>query len=250
MYAHRRTRLLAEPRLALAQRPCIPRVHAARKSRLPMTATYQTTLYTPALSDVRAMMGRGNIVPIYREVPADLETPVSAYLKVARGEYSFLLESVEGGERVGALQLHRHRALPRRARGAARRSGDPLDRGRGGAGALQAGRCARPAALPRRRRRLPRLRGGALLRAARWRRRSAMSSASPKSWFMFTDTLLVFDHLQHKIKVVSHFRLDGDIEAAYRQAVWQDRGAGRRASRSRSSALPYRAGPWRPPAAR
>ena len=38
---------------------------------------------------------------------------------------------------------------------------------------------------------------------------------------MFTDSLLVFDHLQHKIKVVSHFRLDGDVEAAYRQAAWR-----------------------------
>ena len=40
----------------------------------------------------------GNLVPVYREINADLETPVSAYLKVARGQYSFLLESVEGGE--------------------------------------------------------------------------------------------------------------------------------------------------------
>ncbi len=43
----------------------------------------------------------------------------------------------------------------------------------------------------------------------------------PESVFLFTDTLLVFDHLQHKIKVVSHFRLDGDVEAAYRQAAWR-----------------------------
>jgi anthranilate synthase component 1 len=38
---------------------------------------------------------------------------------------------------------------------------------------------------------------------------------------MLTDTLLVFDHLQHKIKVVSHARLDGDIDSAYRQATWR-----------------------------
>jgi anthranilate synthase component 1 len=43
----------------------------------------------------------------------------------------------------------------------------------------------------------------------------------PESVFLFTDTLLVFDHLQHKIKVVSHFRLDGDVEASYRQAAWR-----------------------------
>jgi anthranilate synthase component 1 len=43
----------------------------------------------------------------------------------------------------------------------------------------------------------------------------------PESIFMFIDTLLVFDHLQHSIKVVSHARLDGDIEASYRQATWK-----------------------------
>src|SRR5881227_2387735 len=56
--------------------------------------------YVPSLDEVKAMVGQGNVVPVYREVVADLETPVSAYLKVARGDYSFLLESVEGGERL------------------------------------------------------------------------------------------------------------------------------------------------------
>jgi anthranilate synthase component 1 len=36
---------------------------------------------------------------------------------------------------------------------------------------------------------------------------------------MFVDTMLVFDHVIHKIKVLSHVHLDGDIEAAYQQAV-------------------------------
>jgi len=57
--------------------------------------------YWPPLSYVLALSRKdgGNLCPVLREVPADLETPVSAYLKVARGPYSFLLESVEGGER-------------------------------------------------------------------------------------------------------------------------------------------------------
>ena len=41
--------------------------------------------YTPPLNEVRRLQGQGNIVPIFRDVRADLETPVSAYLKVARG---------------------------------------------------------------------------------------------------------------------------------------------------------------------
>ncbi|HET9475985.1 MAG TPA: anthranilate synthase component I, partial [Dehalococcoidia bacterium] len=43
----------------------------------------------------------------------------------------------------------------------------------------------------------------------------------PEALFMFVDTLLVFDHLKHVIKVVSHCRLDGDVEQSYRQACWR-----------------------------
>ena len=44
----------------------------------------------PTLEQVKeiARKGGGNVVPIYREVAADLETPVSAFLKVKRGQYS------------------------------------------------------------------------------------------------------------------------------------------------------------------
>ena len=50
-------------------------------------------------------------MPVFREVVADLETPVSAYLKVARGEYSFLLESVEGRRAAGPVFVHRNAAI-------------------------------------------------------------------------------------------------------------------------------------------
>src|SRR4030042_1254960 len=57
-------------------------------------------MYVPTLDEAKRLAAQGNLVPVYREVAADLETPVSAYLKVARGGHSFLLESVEGGERL------------------------------------------------------------------------------------------------------------------------------------------------------
>ena len=57
-------------------------------------------MYTPSLIDAQALLTRGNLIPVYKEIDADLETPVSAYLKVARPPYSFLLESVEGGEQI------------------------------------------------------------------------------------------------------------------------------------------------------
>ncbi|MBG7617553.1 MAG: anthranilate synthase component I, partial [Chloroflexi bacterium] len=57
-------------------------------------------MYYPSLQEVKKLKGKGNIVPVYREISADLETPVSAYLKTRRGGNSFLLESVEGGDRM------------------------------------------------------------------------------------------------------------------------------------------------------
>ena len=63
----------------------------------------------------------------------------------------------------------------------------------------------------------------------------------PESWLLFTDTLLVFDHVQHIIKVVSHVRLDGDIEAAYQQATWRvDQLVERLAATAGGAAVPSR----------
>src|SRR5215813_1429572 len=55
----------------------------------------------PARDEIAALASRGNVVPVYREILADLDTPVSAFLKIHRGPYGFLLESVQGGERWG-----------------------------------------------------------------------------------------------------------------------------------------------------
>ena len=55
--------------------------------------------HSPDKKTFLALCERGNIIPVYREILADLDTPVSAYLKIADGSHSFLLESVEGGEK-------------------------------------------------------------------------------------------------------------------------------------------------------
>lgn len=46
-----------------------------------------------------------NRIPVCREILADLETPVSCYLKLAQGKYSYLLESVQGGEKWGRYSI-------------------------------------------------------------------------------------------------------------------------------------------------
>ncbi len=55
-------------------------------------------MYSPTLEEIKSRRNEGNLVPIYREIVADLETPVSAFLKISHGGRSFLLESVEGGQ--------------------------------------------------------------------------------------------------------------------------------------------------------
>ncbi len=55
----------------------------------------------PSTSEFLALCEKGNLIPVYKELAGDLETPVSAYLKLARNsKYSFLLESVEGEEKI------------------------------------------------------------------------------------------------------------------------------------------------------
>src|ERR1039457_3130589 len=59
-------------------------------------------MYVPELEEFLAAAQEGSLVPVYREILADLETPVSAFMKLqaAGNGYCFLLESVAGGERI------------------------------------------------------------------------------------------------------------------------------------------------------
>ncbi len=52
-------------------------------------------------SEAKMLSKKGNVVPLFERIPADLDTPVSAYIKLARNKkFSFLLESIEGGEKI------------------------------------------------------------------------------------------------------------------------------------------------------
>ncbi len=172
-------------------------------------------MYHPTLDEVRQLKRHGNLVPIYREIVADMETPVSAYLKVARAPYSFLLESVEGGERLARYSFIG--AEPYLVLKSGGQAADPLV-------AIQDELSKyRVVSVPN----LPRFHGGAVgyLAYEVVGHFEELPSPDedplgfPQSIFMFADTVLVFDHLTHRIKVVSHAYLDGDTEEAYRSAV-------------------------------
>ncbi len=177
--------------------------------------------YRPTIEEFRELAKAGNLVPVYRDVEADLETPVSAYLKVARGPHSFLLESVEGGERlarysfIGTEPYRVVRTGPGQPDGAR----DPLALVEAELGQFN------PVAVPG----LPRFVGGAVGYLAfecvhyfepRVPQASADPIGVPESVFLFTDTLLVFDHVKHRIQVVSHARVDDeDLDASYAAAI-------------------------------
>lgn len=58
-------------------------------------------MHRPTFEEFEEFAKQGNLIPVYREILADMETPLSIYRKVDRGRYSFLLESMEGGEKWG-----------------------------------------------------------------------------------------------------------------------------------------------------
>src|ERR1035437_7970662 len=181
-----------------------------------MEIVRRSGMYQPTLEEVKKLKKKGNLVPIWREIIADLETPVSAYLKINRGEYSFLLESVEGGQRlprdsfIATEPYHVIKTTKSDAVGPLPAVETELKK-------------SKLVELPD----LPRFCGGAVgyLGYEAVTRFEELASPNadpldlPESLFMMTDTMLVFDHVLHKIKVLSHVRIDGDIDKSYQEAV-------------------------------
>src|SRR5512145_3126976 len=59
-------------------------------------------MHITSFDEFKDLAQRGTFVPVYKEIVADMLTPVSAFLRIAEhSDYAFLLESVEGGEHVG-----------------------------------------------------------------------------------------------------------------------------------------------------
>lgn len=177
----------------------------------------------PSFNDFKSLTKRGNLIPIYQEVDAALETPLSAYLKIAEGAYSFLLESVEGGERMARFSFIGSSPYKVLKTGPFEKLGakDPLPEIESELSQFQVVQTEN----------LPRFLGGAVGYLSydcahhfepKVPKFEASAFGIPESVFLFTDTLLVFDHLLHKIQVVSHAHIksqdiDG-VEKAYKDA--------------------------------
>ena len=190
-------------------------------------------MLTPSEKDFELLAGRDyDIIPVCREIPGDLETPVGAFLKIGRGDYAFLLESVRGGEKWARYTfLGAEPSLVFRARG------NHLEMIRPGVGVEVRSVDDPFEALRQEVKRhrapqldgLPRFFGGAVGFLAydivRYFERLPKAPPDdlgvPDLYMMFTDTVLVFDNVRQTIKIVVNVPVKdfGTARAAYRSAV-------------------------------
>lgn len=172
-------------------------------------------MYYPSREDFKEKARFGNLIPVYREVLADTETAVSAFLKIGGGEYDFLLESVQGGEKWGRYSfLGRNPSLVIRSKGREAeilRSGSPPER-RVIRDPLELVKEVLSIYRPVKVEGLPRFVGGMVgylaYDAVRFFETlpdlTQDDLALPDALFLLTDTLLIFDNLSQRIQVVSN----------------------------------------------
>ena len=188
-------------------------------------------MYHPSYESFQTLSASGNLIPVYREILSDLDTPVTAFKKIDDGRYGFLLESIEGGEKWG-----RYTFLGSSPAVVIRGKEDWVEIVEGGevsrvqvADPLAYIRDYmaryRPVEVPG----IPRFFGGAVgyLGYDAVRHFEMLPDENPSdigaydAYFIITDTILIFDSLSQKIKVVSNAHLDGSTsaEAAYAEAT-------------------------------
>lgn len=188
--------------------------------------------YFPEKSEFIKQAKKGNMTPVYKEILADMETPVSAFKKIGGGKYSFLLESVEGGERIARYSfLGNDTNLVIKSKGKdvsilrndveekikLKEGQDPLH--------ILKEEMNRFNYIPNSN--LPKFCGGAvgfmsfdMVRFFENLPSSARDDLNlPDCTFIFTDTLLIFDHVRHRIKVVSNVRIGDNPSDDYDKAT-------------------------------
>jgi len=187
--------------------------------------------YFPDLDTFRELSKEGNLVPVYRELSADLDTPVSVYLKLRQEAPTFLLESVEGGEKLGRysfIGIGHNLVLKSSGNKAIIYQNDERQKvhleGRDCLHLVQELLAQRQVvSIPG----LPRFFGGAVgyisYDMVRYFEKLPECSRDdlglPECSFVFTDTMIIFDRVQHKMKIVANTYIDGPAECAYEQAV-------------------------------
>lgn len=188
-------------------------------------------MFLPTRDTFYTLAEKGNLIPVYREIMADMDTPVTAFRKLDDGHFSYLLESIEGGEKWGRYSfLGSAPSVIIRSKGnlvetitdgivVKHESTDPLA-------------CIKELLAqftPVEVEGLPRFFGGAVgyLGYDMVRHFELLTTEKPAlldaydSYFLITDTIVIFDTMQQKIKVVSNAHISDTItpSEAYTRAV-------------------------------
>ena len=187
----------------------------------------------PDLDQFRQLSQNGNLIPVYKTILADLETPVSAFYKIRSDGYAFLLESVEGGENVARYSflgsnpslLFESKDNSVTIRNFQDNSVDNFDSQDPFGDLERLMEDYKPVLVEG----LPRFHGGAvgflsydIVRFFEDLPDSTVDDLNlPDCSFMITETLLIFDHAKHQIMVVANAHIEGDVRLAYDKAVAQ-----------------------------
>ncbi len=185
---------------------------------------------TPSLAEFQRLARSHDLVPICKPWTADLETPVSAFLRVAYGEpEAFLLESVEGGENVGRytfMGIRPYKKIIAHGQQITTHTGDHIESSEGDVFELLRDSLAghTSARLPR----LPPFTAGAVgffsydaVRLIEKLPETAKDELGmPDACLMFFDTVLAFDHVKQEILLVATADLQRyKPQAAYANAI-------------------------------
>jgi anthranilate synthase component 1 len=189
-------------------------------------------MYSLTLAQVQALGRRGNWIPLSRQIPADFETPLSAFLKLEGTGPAYLLESVEGGEQLarysflgsGPRMIFRsrgnQRVLVREGRISRFKSTrDPLSELRE---LLAPFKTVAGDGLPRF--------GGGVVGYAGYDlvrffepvpEKTRDDLGAPDAFFLLSDTVVIFDHVEHSLKVVAYVDLTRNkaVSRAYQEAA-------------------------------
>ena len=189
-------------------------------------------MFKPSLEEFKKLAKSGNLIPVYKEILADLDTPVSAYMKIGDGEYSFLLESVESGEKWARYCfLGCDPAVVVSSKGQnitidenGKRQQIKIESGTPLSAIKEILARYNPVDVPG----LPRFSGGAVgfisYDMVRFFEELPEDTADdlnvPDSQFIITDTMLVFDNISQTIKMVSNAFIESDnLDEVYEQTI-------------------------------
>jgi anthranilate synthase component 1 len=182
-------------------------------------------MFYPELSESVKLSKDYNIIPVTMEVYADMETPISLFKRFEDSEYCFLLESVEGGEKWARYSFvgrnpflivkssNGKNYIKDRNGNESVEEGNPIDTIKALMGKYRGAEILK----------LPRFNGGAvgffgydLIRYYENLPNVPEDDLRlPESHFMFTDEVIVFDHLKQKIHIIVNMHVNGNIERAY-----------------------------------